>query len=63
MAIATVTSPIGDSTIEISSGTAQEVADRLAALMPERPELRVLGFTGGTTCYIILTYLTTARNP
>lgn len=54
---------MGDSTIEISSGTAQEITDRLAALMPERPELRVLGFTGGATCYIILIYLTTARNP
>jgi len=63
MAISTVTSPMGASTIEISSGTNQEVADRIAALMPERPELRVLGFTGGATCYIILIYLTTARNP
>lgn len=54
---------MGASTIEISSGTNQEVVDRIAALMPERPELRILGFTGGATCYIILIYLTTARNP
>lgn len=63
MAISTVTSSMGASTIEISSGSNQEITDRIAALMPERPELRILGFTGGQTCYILLIYLTTARNP
>lgn len=65
MAYTGATATSGGTTVEIGSGTAQDIADRIAALLPDRVknEMEILGFTGGATCYIILKYRTTVANP
>jgi len=62
MALTTVTSVVGETTIEESFGTQQEIVDRIATLMKDRVnnEMQILGFGfDGTNYHILLRYKTT----
>ena len=66
MVLTTVTSTYGGDgnfTVEISSGTPQEVIDRLAILLEGRLfniHIYILGFCFSTNAYILVKYVTTS---